>query len=164
MPYKPTARRCTEIYKIEVLRRLLRQHYGWPLRVDQYLGISRDEIIRIKESRVQYISNNYPLVETGWTRGDCERYLAREWPDLKVGRSACYFCPYHSPQEWTNIADKAPDLYQKAPELEEALAKLNPPQRLGKTTSIKSMVEEVRSQMPLALDLAGDDCSGHCFT
>ena len=63
--------------------------FGWPIRVTQYLGISLDEAIRMRQAKVAYITNSYPLVEERWGRNECQLYLKRRWPDVKVGRSSC---------------------------------------------------------------------------
>ena len=89
----PTTRRCTETYKIAPIRKAVREAFGWPLKVDQYLGISVDEIVRVKPSRVKYITNIHPLVDQRWTRNDCQLYLTNHWSQISAGRSACLLLP-----------------------------------------------------------------------
>ena len=87
----------------------------------QYIGISSDEAYRMKDAREKYITNVYPLAMSGWDRSRCMEYMARRWPEIPVSRSACYFCPFHSPGEWTHIAENAPDLFEKACRMDEAM-------------------------------------------
>lgn len=162
-PYRPTTRRCTATYKIEPIRRAIRQHFGWPLTVDQYLGISLDEADRIKSSQVKYITNVYPLVENRLTRNDCLIYLTKSWPQLIPARSSCYFCPFHTSGEWLNIASAAPDLYEKACQLDDSLQQLDPPQHLYSKGDLRSILRNDNLQAKLPLESHGEECSGHCF-
>jgi hypothetical protein len=70
-------RKCTEDYKIEVIiqaiRRLVlglkpRQHVPRGIQVEQWIGISMDEALRIKPARKKYITNRWPLIEKEMTR------------------------------------------------------------------------------------------------
>ena len=68
--------------------------------VEMVIGISRDEMVRCKESRLPYIKNNYPLVfDKKFNRGDCMEWLKNHNHPLPK-KSACTFCPYHSNEEW----------------------------------------------------------------
>ena len=158
-------RRCTEDYKIMPIRRLLRNRYGWPLRVRMYLGISVEEIVRIKPSRVRYITNEYPLVERRWRRQDCMRYMGERHPGIPVGRSACYFCPFHSSQEWENIGRRAPELMQRALRIDKVMREMpGGPYSLSRTGSLAKDMEDRNRPGRLELQVPGDECSGHCMT
>ena len=162
-------RRCTMDYKIMPVRKALRERYGWPLRVRMYLGISLDEIVRMKPSSVKYIRNEYPLVEHRWNRLDCMEYMQRNYPEIPVGRSACYFCPFHSAGEWDQLRQHAPDLLEKAVEIDEAMhAMPGGPYGLTRTGPLAELVENLGRQGRLDLGnpagVAGDECTGHCMT
>ena len=90
------------------------------LQVLQYVGISKDESYRIKPSRERYITIEYPLAQEGWTRADCINWMNLRYPDAPVGRSSCFFCPYHSIDEWRFIRHYYPNLYNEALALEQA--------------------------------------------
>lgn len=159
-------RHCTQDYKIEAIKRAIRERFGWPLTLTQYMGISREEASRMRDARKKYITNVYPLAMSGWSRGDCVAYLEENWPDIPVGRSACYFCPFHSPSEWKVIADNAPDLFEEACRMEDAMATMpSGPYRLVRTGTLRKNMEEMRVQGKLDLSptTPGDECSGHCF-
>lgn len=108
-------RQCSREYKTEVIWRTIREELlelkprqRWPRdALVQYFGISRDEAVRsvrIKErvEKERHGSARFPLLEIGWTRADCLRYLANKVPH-DVPRSACVFCPYHSDHEWKRL-------------------------------------------------------------
>ena len=162
-------RHCTQDYKIEAIKRAIREMFGWPITVTQYIGISLDEAVRMKDSRVKYITNVYPLVMTRRSRADCMEYMNRRWPEVTVGRSACYFCPFHSPGEWMNIADNAPGLFEKACLMDEALAAMpSGPYGLVRHGTLRGQMEEMRMQGKMDLgpglqDAHGDECEGFCL-
>ena len=118
-------RQCTSGYKISPIKKAIREwaHAGPPkLTVTQYIGFSTNEPKRAKPSRDKWITNVFPLIETGWSRRDCQDYLEREHPEFKVRRSSCYFCPFKTGAEWTELKELEPELYQKALDLERAMA------------------------------------------
>jgi 3'-phosphoadenosine 5'-phosphosulfate sulfotransferase (PAPS reductase)/FAD synthetase len=109
-------RQCTNEYKIQPLKRAAREALGYPhpVRVpkgvyaEQAIGISVDEIHRAKDADVGYLRNVFPLLDLGWTRADCQQYLAdRGWTGIV--KSACLGCPFHSNAGWKWIRDHDPD-------------------------------------------------------
>jgi hypothetical protein len=94
-------RQCTREYKLDPIRRKVRELHEAAGRrpVEQWLGISLDEIGRMRTSDVRYIAHRYPLVERRLTRWDCQRWLnAHGWTD--VPKSSCIGCPFHSDRQW----------------------------------------------------------------
>ena len=102
-------RLCTSEFKIKPIKRKLRELLGYEKRqripaksVIQSIGISLDEIQRMKESKDKWIVNTYPLIEKRMKRGDCIEWLKKMgYPEPP--RSACVYCPFHSDHEWRNI-------------------------------------------------------------
>lgn len=119
-------RQCTTTYKIDVIKRTLRAHFELNppyLRVKQYIGMSLDEVSRMKEAKEKYLTNVYPLIECGFTRQDLIEFMEEFYPGSPVGRSACFFCPFHSIQEWRDIRRQYPGLYEEAIEMERAMCR-----------------------------------------
>ncbi|MGW1990110.1 hypothetical protein [Embleya sp. NPDC001921] len=129
-------RQCTKQYKLDELKRLVRERLGYPhpRRVPdgvyalQDIGISRDELHRAKDSRRRYLRNDFPLLDltgaadghTGWTRADCARHLrAHGWGHTP--RSACVGCPMHTDREWRDLRDTSPDEWAQAVAFDHAL-------------------------------------------
>lgn len=90
-----------------------------------YVGIRADE-----KSRLGYISTKpnisarYPFVEAGLTKSDIMEILDKsgvgvpkyyEWRS----RSGCYFCFFQRKEEWVNLHDRHPDLFEKAKAYED---------------------------------------------
>jgi len=100
-------RKCTAYYKITPIRRKVRELYeqaGKPP-VEQWMGISLDEVERMRSSDVGYIRIAYPLVDARMTRWDCQRWLeAHGWAD--VPKSACIGCPFHGDDQWRDLRSR----------------------------------------------------------
>ena len=98
-------RACTADYKVVPIERLIRRIRGGRP-VDQWFGISLDEVHRMKDSAVPWKRHVYPLVDLRMTRWDCELWLTAH--GYSAPRSACIGCPFHSDAEWRHIkADPA---------------------------------------------------------
>src|SRR3990167_148527 len=99
-------RQCTGDFKIVPIKRKIREimKQTGEKKVIQWLGISYDEIVRMKPSRVKYIKHVYPLIEKRMTRQDCLSLIkSHHYPEPP--RSACYFCPFHSDSEWGKLTE-----------------------------------------------------------
>lgn len=98
-------RQCTKEYKLRpVQREIVRLCDGKRKRgqAEVWIGISIDEIIRVKPSRVQYIVNRHPLIEERLSRWDCLQWLRRnDYPEPP--KSACVGCPFRDPSGWRSL-------------------------------------------------------------
>jgi 3'-phosphoadenosine 5'-phosphosulfate sulfotransferase (PAPS reductase)/FAD synthetase len=102
-------RQCTRQFKLVPIKRKLRELLGYKKgqRIPagacvQSIGISLDEIQRMKESKDKWIENVFPLVDLRMRRGDCFEWLKKNgFPEPP--RSACVYCPYHSDHEWRKV-------------------------------------------------------------
>jgi hypothetical protein len=90
----------------------------------QWIGISLDEISRMKPSRDPWIFHRWPLIEREMNRHDCLRWMAaRKFPEPP--RSACTYCPFHSDHEWRRLRDKEPEAFAEAVKFERDLQALH---------------------------------------
>jgi len=105
-------RQCTNDYKIQPVNQKVRNLLGLEKGekrkkgtvVQMLMGISMDEIYRVKPNRVKYINNNYPLIDLKMSRKDCMEWMEKnKYP--KPPRSACTFCPFHSNEEWRHVKE-----------------------------------------------------------
>lgn len=121
-------RQCTTNFKIEPVRKAVRKLAKVPrgckeTRVVQWIGISVDEIVRMKESREPWQKNRWPLVELRMSRHDCLQWLkANGFPTPP--RSACFFCPYKSQTEWRLLRENEPELFKRAVLFERGFSQL----------------------------------------
>ena len=88
--------------------------------VVSWIGISRDEIRRMKDSREPWAENRYPLVELEMTRSKCLDWMKQHgFPEPP--RSACIYCPYHGNREWERMKNDEPLEFQRAVKFEKDL-------------------------------------------
>lgn len=162
----PGRRACTANFKIGVINRWLRQHGATadsPATVG--LGISLDEVERMKESPHAYVQNEWPLIDLRLRRSDCESVI-REAGLPVPPKSACWFCPFMSPQRWQDMKRDEPELFERAVELEQhinAKRTANGMNEVYLHRSAKPLDQAVSDQMTFIDQL--DMCeSGYCFT
>lgn len=115
-------RQCTDEYKLRPIRKAVRETMGGRPKggCEMWIGISTDEILRAKPSRVQYIVNRHPLIDHGMNRWDCLQWLRRRgYPDPP--KSACTCCPFRRNREWRWLRDNDPAGWQQAIGIDAAL-------------------------------------------
>lgn len=103
-------RSCTKEYKIEPIQKKLRELIGLKPRqrapkspvIEQWIGISTDEAMRMKPSRESYAVHRWPLIELRKSRSDCLLWLERAGYPIP-GKSSCIGCPFHSNEEWRKV-------------------------------------------------------------
>jgi hypothetical protein len=104
-------RQCTKEFKIVPITRMVREIVGLKkgkpgprkrVLVIESIGISLDEVSRMKPSRVKWIRHQWPLIDLRMTRNDCLQWMEKNGYPLPP-RSACTFCPYHSDAEWRRL-------------------------------------------------------------
>lgn len=158
-------RQCTNDYKIRPIRRRLRE-LGASRRnpVDLLLGISLDELLRMRDSNVLYVRNQYPLVQMRLTRADCLAWLERRgYP--RPPKSACVGCPFRSDAEWRHIRETSPAEWRGAVAFDAAVRQL--PRILGRVYLHASLqpLDQVDLSTPEdhgQLSLWGNECEGMC--
>ena len=124
-------RKCTADYKVDQIVRASRSLCDWKRGekrhlITMWIGISRDEILRMKDSRHAFIKNQWPLVDKKMTREGCLTWMKYRGFPIPP-RSACTFCPFHSDEEWRRLRDNEPEEFASvvAYELELQAAQRN---------------------------------------
>ncbi len=118
-------RECTDNWKRRPIRQWLQANRnGQP--VEQWIGISLDEALRMKPSDVKYIVNRWPLIEKRMTRADCIRWLQSHGLEVPP-KSACTFCPYHDKKGWQELRRRGGADWQEAVDVDNAIRKARPP-------------------------------------
>lgn len=171
----PGTRQCTYDFKLRVVDRWLREHGASddaPATVA--IGFSTDEIERVttnqgKTKRVAQ-SKVFPLLDLGLNRDRCMSTIAAAGLPVPP-KSSCYFCPFHRPATWQNMARDEPVLFGKSVALERTLNERRA--MLGKDrmflTRFGRPLDEVMDDSQQAFDLGTSDgpeaCDeGYCFT
>jgi hypothetical protein len=172
-------RQCTFNYKVEQLEKASRRLAGIKrgqkqITATQWIGISWDEIQRVKPARMPWVQHRWPLIELRMGRRDCLKWMERHgYP--KPPRSACVYCPFHSDGEWRKLRDEEPKEFARAVQFEKDLqaTKAKTDRRRGVPFLHPSCVplDQVdlstdieRGQLALWLDEQsfGNECEGMC--
>jgi len=150
---------CSNEWKQRPVRRWLREQ--GVTECDLWLGISTDEVERMKVSDVQWQRNVYPLIEIIPTsRRQCVSLVERHgWPTPP--KSRCFMCPNMSPSHWRTLRDKAPEDFAKAVELERELQTLDADIYLHK---LGIPLTDAVAQSDLQSDMFDGCDSGFCWT
>lgn len=119
--------RSARQYKIRPIKAQVRELLGHPYPqripkgfVEQWIGISRDEFHRAKDADVAYMKNDFPLIDLGLSRTDCQRLL-RERGFGSTPKSACQGCPHHGNQQWRTLRDTSPAEWADVVEFDAAI-------------------------------------------
>ncbi|MCX0246575.1 phosphoadenosine phosphosulfate reductase [Streptomyces drozdowiczii] len=115
----PGRRNCTADFKIKVISKWLKAHGASADRPATVgIGISVDEIHRANRRRSEPNRRvSYPLLDLGLRREDCIQ-LIREAGLPIPPKSSCFFCPFHTVDEWRTQRKSEPELFSKSEELE----------------------------------------------
>lgn len=154
-------RQCTQRWKIAPIRRWLQANRAGR-RVEQWIGISLDEVERMRDSDVKYITNRYPLIEKRITRQACGNWLTKHGLEIPP-KSACVFCPYHNKRAWWDMKNEGGPDWQKAVEIDRVIRKARPPYDLF-VHADRIPLEEIKTPRDNGqLELFSEECSGMCF-
>lgn len=136
--------------------------------VKTWIGISLDEVTRIKISRDPWCFNVYPLIDARMHRHDCLLWMKKQgYP--KPPRSACVYCPFHNDDEWRHLRDEEPEEFARAVQFERDLQTAKANSQNFKTTpflhrklvpldKVDFSTEEDRGQ----LNMFNSECEGMC--
>ncbi|MEU7618758.1 hypothetical protein AB0B27_22050 [Micromonospora rifamycinica] len=121
-------RQCTSEYKIKPIKVEVRRRLGYPhparvpagVRARMAIGISLDEIGRARDSDVGYMHNVHPLLDLGWRRTDCLRYLTEQGLG-DTPKSSCVGCPFHDDGFWADLRANSPAEWADAVAFDRAI-------------------------------------------
>lgn len=115
----PNTRWCTREMKIRPFEKWVGED-----NVVTYVAIRADEDRDGYKSTKPTIVPKFPFKEDGLVRSDIDRLLKQSgvgWPSYYDwrSRSGCYFCFFQRKSEWVALAERHPDLFEKAKEFEK---------------------------------------------
>lgn len=110
-----TPRQCTHDFKILPIQRKTREllKEAKIRSAVKWIGISLDEISRIKPSQNRYEIARWPLIELRKNRHDCMVWMVNRGFPIPP-RSSCVFCPYHNDYEWHRLKVEEPRSFSRA--------------------------------------------------
>lgn len=164
-------RNCTRNWKIRPIRRKIRELLGVgprgyiaPGTVESWVGISLDEITRIKPSGCRFIHNRHILIEARMSRQDCYTWLEHRQYRIPP-KSRCKYCPYQGNVGWRDLK-KSPDEWAETIELDGWLRQPAQVARFhGQMYLHSSRVPLADADLSVAdtgPDLFGHECEGMC--
>ena len=166
-------RQCTNDYKIQPIRIKIRElcnvkkgkHFPKDKYVEQWIGISTDEIGRMKPARDKYILNRHPLIEAKMSRQDCINYLKKNDIPLPE-KSACIVCPYHNDAYWHFMKTERQEEFADAVEFDKKIRtgsrKINDHLFLHRKCIPLDEVEFNKKETDKQLDMFNNECEGMC--
>lgn len=121
-------RKCTREFKVEPIEKEVRAQLGFGrgqrvqgrATATGMIGISRDEIQRMKPARMAWIEHIFPLVDLGMRRADCSRVVEEAGLPTPL-KSACVFCPFKDTASWMWLRREHPEEFEKACQFDEAI-------------------------------------------
>ena len=165
-------RQCTNEYKIQPVRRKIRELCGVDFGkrfpkdkyVEQWIGISKDEIGRMKPARDPYILNRHPLIEANMSRQDCINWMNKN-NFIIPEKSACICCPFHDDKYWKNLKTKYPTEFADAVALDKEIRTISKDKNIKNYThrSCKPLDEVDFDPDKNQLDMFENECEGVCM-
>lgn len=156
----------TRDFKVRPIHRYYR---SLEAHINQYVGIAYDEIERMKDSMVSYVTNLYPLVDRKMTRANCIEVILQAGLPEPV-KSGCYFCPFNSADRWHWLYTHHPELFSLALALEEN-SKHFPRQRLTDQVfreraqiTLAELGGRFASGRPVRAEVVQSPCGAECMT
>ena len=171
-------RGCTYDYKVTPIHRNLRElaqikRGQKEVSVVQWIGISLDEIRRMKPCRKIWCISRWPLVEMRMTRHLCLEWMRTHgYPEPP--RSACIYCPFHNNEQWRRLQTEEPEAFAEAVRVEKEIQILHHGINNTRAGKINGIPFLHRSCQPLdtvdfrddfekgQLPLWMDECEGMC--
>lgn len=152
-----TWRWCTRDLKIRPIYAFYRSLHS---QIFQYVGIDYDEVHRMKDNRVGYVKNVYPLIDYRIGRQQCIEIIKDARLPVPI-KSGCYFCPFRNNEDWANLYNDHPELYKKAMLLEER-SKHHPKQALHPLT-LRKLAKVIKENKGLPEMLQESPCGSECM-
>ena len=128
------------------------------------MGISLDEIQRMKESWYKWVTNSFPLIDLGLKRKDCYK-ITRDVGLPEPKRSSCVYCPYNSDRHWQWLKNEHPTEFAKAVKFDEGMREMRVPGQDIMHYVHKSCVplrDAVFGGDENQVDMFNNECDGIC--
>ena len=165
-------RQCTNAYKIEPVKKQIRTLLGLKkgqrvpkgTMVEQWLGISTDEAVRMKPSSDAWIINVWPLTDAGMSRQNCIAWFEKNYSGRVLAKSACIACPFHNDAMWRDMKLTDPKSFAEAVEFDEQIktSQSGKVQFLHRTLKPLGEVDFRNLEDKGQLNMFNNECSGMC--
>lgn len=177
----PGRRQCSREMKIDVIQRKVRDLLGLKKRqrakgrflVEEWVGISTDEIQRAKPARYDWVVTRWPLLyDIPMNRQQCIEWTEANGYSVPK-KSACVFCPYRPALEYSRWRDEEPELFEEACRWDDLIRSSfsgrlrgmrNPSFILKARIPMRELppTEELEGDDGKQMDLFNNECEGMC--
>ena len=161
-------RQCTREYKITPIQKKCRELAGYKRfqrisegTIEMMIGITTDEASRMKDSRVKYIKNIFPLIDMEWSRVHCFKWFSENYPDRKLEKSACIFCPYRTNKEWIELKNNSSKEWEKVLAIDERLRTIKK-DKVNYIHPSGKPIEEAINLKSEQINFFEQECEGMC--
>jgi hypothetical protein len=164
------SRACTHDFKVHPVQMKVRELSGAKRgekgKAVLWIGISTDEVMRIKDSRYPHQVHRWPLIEAKMNRNNCLAWMERNGLP-KPSKSSCVYCPYHSNAHWREIKDNDPAGWAESIRIDNLIREGvrrngKPPMFVHRSckplAEVDLSTEEERGQ----LSMFNNECEGMC--
>ena len=163
-------RACTTTYKIKPIIAEIKTILGikpkqvckGKINVLMWLGISTDEIQRVRDGFEPWIHNYYPLIDNGMSRQDCLSWFGKHYPDKKLTKSACIGCPFRSTNEWLEMKKNNPEQFESACEFDDQIREVWESGEVFLSSKCVPLRELEPSSLAVIDFSMLDECQGMC--
>tara|TARA_S200002703_G_scaffold103169_1_gene89425 strand:- start:454 stop:1290 length:837 start_codon:yes stop_codon:yes gene_type:complete len=162
-------RQCTYDYKILPIRKKTRELLGLKPKqrannifAETWIGISWDEMQRMKDSGLRYIKNRWPLLEHKMHRYHCQQWFAENYPDRVLSKSACIGCPFHNNALWREMKNNDPTSWKDAVDFDAAIRDLTSQKQYLHSKKIPLDEVDLRNEEDMGQLSFLDECDGMC--
>jgi hypothetical protein len=165
-------RQCTSEFKIGPLEKKQRELLGYKPRqriphgsIEVWIGISWDEMQRMKDPRNKWQINRWPLIEKEMRRSDCLKWL--EDKGWTAPKSSCLGCPYHSDAQWREIKQN-PEEWADVVEVDRLLREggtargMRHHQYMHRSLKPLDEVDLLSAEDRGQMNMFNDECDGMC--
>lgn len=121
------AKQCSKEWKTRVVQRKVMDLLGIKPRergpkepiVEQWIGMDRGELERVKTSEKKWVHNRHPLIERDMRRRHVIQWMQeRQYPTRL--KSSCVFCPFRDDDAWQDMKDNDPEDFDAACRYDES--------------------------------------------
>lgn len=151
---------CSDKWKKAVIHRYLRSRGIEDC--DVWIGMSVDELERMKPSGLLWYRHVWPLIDLRINRANCVALVeAFGWPTPP--KSRCWMCPNMAPREWQRMKREEPGEFAQAVALEKQIRARDPDAYLHPLAL--PLEQAVRQHTAVGQRDMFDGCdSGYCWT
>ena len=131
---------------------------------EMWLGITTDEIQRMKKSQMYNVEYFYPLIYNAMNRNDCINYFKENKFPVPI-KSGCVFCPFHNNKDWARQKRDKPSEFKVAIKVDRAirnsLIRRGNKDKVYLHNSCKPLEDIDFDDSQLEI-FDGFECEGHC--